>query len=451
MHDLVIRGGTIAGGAPNDIAIDEGVFTAIGPQLPAAREEIDAAGLTIFPGLIDAHLHFNEPGRTAWEGGATGSRALAAGGGTLYFDMPLNSTPCTVSVSAFEEKRASLSHCSITDFALWGGLVPGNHAELTPLAEAGVVGFKAFLCNSGLPEFPRADDLTLYEGMQIAARYSLPVAIHAESEEITAGLTSRIRASGGRGVRDYLASRPVIAEVEAIQRAALLARETGAWLHIVHVSSGRGVAAALEARALGTHLTIETCPHYLFFTEDDLERIGAAAKCSPPLRPAIERDALWQHVLGGDIDWIASDHSPSSPDLKSDADFFRIWGGIGGVQSTLSVLLEAGHHARGLNLQDIVRMIAQTPAEYFRLAGKGRIAPGFDADLALIDLGASFVLEPEALHQRHPLTPYIGSQFHGRVTRTLLRGQTIFREGRITAAANGKWVRPLIQESACTS
>ena len=451
MHELVIRGGTIAGGSPSDIAIDEGLVTAIGPQLPAAREEIDAAGLTVFPGLIDAHLHFNEPGRTQWEGGATGSRALAAGGGTLYFDMPLNSTPCTVSVAAFEEKRTALSKCSVTDFALWGGLVPGNREELDPLAEAGVVGFKAFLCNSGLPEFPRADDLTLYEGLQVAARHGIPVAVHAESEEITAGLTSRIRASGARDIRSYLASRPVIAEVEAIQRAALLARETGAWLHIVHVSSGRGVAAALEARASGTNVTIETCPHYLFFTEDDLERIGAAAKCSPPLRPAADRDALWQHVLAGDIDWIASDHSPSSPDLKCDADFFRIWGGIAGVQSSLSVLLDAGYHARGLSLRDIVRMTAETPAARFRLAGKGRIAPGFDADLALVDLGASYTLAPEDLRQRHPLSPYTGSHFRGRITRTLLRGQTIFHEGRITAAANGKWVRPFIQESACTS
>jgi allantoinase len=450
MHELVIRGGTIAGGSSGDIAIDQGIVAAIGPQLPAARQEIDAAGLTIFPGLIDAHLHFNEPGRTEWEGGATGSRALAAGGGTLYFDMPLNSTPCTVSVAAFEEKRAALSQCSVTDFALWGGLVPGNRAELSPLAEAGVVGFKAFLCNSGLPEFPRADDLTFYEGLQVAARHSLPVAVHAESEEITAGLTSRIRASGARDIRSYLASRPVIAEVEAIQRAALLAREAGAWLHIVHVSSGRGVVAALEARASGADVTIETCPHYLFFTEGDLERIGAAAKCSPPLRPAADRDALWQRVLAGDIDWIASDHSPSSPDLKSDADFFRIWGGIAGVQSTLPVLLEAGYHARGLSLRDIVRMTSETPASRFRLAGKGRIAPGFDADLALVDLGASYTLALENLHQRHALSPYIGSQFRGRVTRTLLRGRTIFHQGRITAA-NGKWVRPFIQESACTS
>jgi allantoinase len=275
------------------------------------------------------------------------------------------------------------------------------------------------------------------------------VAVHAESEEITLGLTNRIRAAGGDDIRAYLASRPIIAEVEAIQRAALLARETGAWLHIVHISSGRGVAAALEARARGANLTIETCPHYLFFTDDDMERIGAAAKCAPPLRPASDREELWRSVLAGDVDMIASDHSPSSPDLKQDADFFRVWGGVAGVQSTLAVLLEAGA-GRGLSLASMVRMTAETPASRFRIAGKGKIASGFDADLALVDLGASFTLAPEHLHQRHPLSPYIGSRFRGRVARTLLRGQTIFYQGCITAAGCGKWIRPH-QESACTN
>ena len=223
------------------------------------------------------HLHFNEPGRTEWEGAATGSRALAAGGGTLFFDMPLNSTPCTVDANAFDRKRTALEASSITDFALWGGLIPGNIPEMADLADRGVVGFKAFLCDSGLPEFPRADDLTLFEGLREAARLGLPVAVHAESQELT-------RRMDAGSVRDFLDSRPVIAELEAIQRATLLAREAGAKLHIVHVSSGRGVVLAAEARAQGTDVSIETCPHYLFFTEEDLERLGAVAKCAPPLR-----------------------------------------------------------------------------------------------------------------------------------------------------------------------
>lgn len=445
MFDLIVRGGSVVTAAavePLDIAVEGGIIREVGRQLPGGREELDARGLTVFPGLIDVHLHFNEPGREEWEGAATGSRALAAGGGTLFFDMPLNSTPCTVDAAAFDAKRAALQQASVTDFGLWGGIVPGNRDQLEELADRGVVGFKAFLCNSGLAEFPRADDLTLYEALRTAAARGLPIAVHAESEEITAGLTRRIRESGGSDVRAFLESRPVLAEVEAIQRAALLAREAGAWLHIVHISSGSGVAAALEARARGANVTIETCPHYLFFTEEDMVRLGAVAKCAPPLRSGGEQDALWQRALAGEIDIIASDHSPSSPDLKSDTDFFRVWGGIAGVQSRLSVLLEAGHHARGLPLAAIARLAASTPARRFHIAGKGAIAAGNDADLTLIDLAASSTLSPADLHQRHPQSPYAGHTFRGTVRRTLLRGQTIFRDGVILATNCGRFQRP---------
>ncbi len=234
---------------------------------------------------------------------------------------------------------------SITDFALWGGLVPGNVPEMADLADRGVVGFKAFLCDSGLPEFPRADDMTLFEGLREAARLGLPVAVHAESQEITQGFARKIAERDRASVRAFLASRPVIAELEAIQRATLLAREAGAKLHIVHVSSGRGVALAAEARAQGADVSIETCPHYLFFTEDDVERLGAVAKCAPPLRSSADQDALWTQLLAGIVDIVASDHSPAPPDMKS-GDFGRAWGGIAGVQSTLPVLLDRGHHCR---------------------------------------------------------------------------------------------------------
>ena len=237
----------------------------------------------------------------------------------------------------------------------------------------------------------------------------------------------------------------MLAEVEAIQRAALLAREAGAWLHIVHISSGRGVVEALEARARGTNLTIETCPHYLFFTEEDMLRLGAVAKCAPPLRPAAERDALWQHVLSGDVDMIASDHSPSSPELKCEADFFRVWGGIAGVQSRLAVLLEAGHHQRGLTLPAIAQLTAATPARCFAIPGKGAVAAGYDADLTLVDLAASSTLNSEELHQRHPQSPYTEFRFRGTVRRTLLRGRTIFRDGAIVEGEAGRFIRPGIR------
>lgn len=445
MHDLVVRGGTLViEGLPlADIAVEEGKIAAIGPELPSGSEEIDARGLHVFPGLIDVHLHFNEPGRTDWEGAATGSRALAAGGGTLFFDMPLNSTPCTVDAAAFQLKCAALAESSITDFALWGGLIPGNVSSMAELASRSVVGFKAFLCDSGLPEFPRADDYTLLEGMREAARLHLPVAVHAESHEITQGLAHQIAAQDVSAVRAFLASRPVIAELEAIHRATFLARETGAKLHIVHVSSGRGVALAAEARAQGADVSIETCPHYLFFTEEDVERLGAVAKCAPPLRDSSEQDGLWRQVLAGVVDIIASDHSPAPPDMKTGG-FIRAWGGIAGVQSTFPVLLERGHYCRQLPLERISSLVAAEPARRFRIPSKGRIAIGADADLALIDLSRAVELRTEDLQQRHALTPYLGHSFRGRIERTIRRGETIFASGEITARSRGKLIRPAL-------
>ena len=445
MTDLVVRGGTIVtteNTATADIAIEDGRISAIAPELPGAAQEIDARGLTVLPGLIDIHVHFNEPGRAEWEGAATGSRALAAGGGTLFFDMPLNSSPCTVGPAEFDLKRAALERSSIIDFALWGGIVPGNCGELAALAERGVIGFKAFMADSGLAEFPRSDDLTLYEGMKEAARLGLPVAVHAECEELIKSLTARAIAARRTGVRDFLESRPVLAEVAAIQRAALLASEAGAQLHIVHISSGRGVAEACEARARGVDISIETCPHYLFFTEEDLERIGAAAKCAPPLRDQHEHEELWSAVLRGVVNGVASDHSPSPPEMKTDANFFRVWGGIAGAESTLSVLLTAGHHERGLPLTRIAGLTASWPAQRFRLPHKGGIVVGNDADLTLVDLSAKYTVQESSLFQRHRMSPYIGSSFRGLVRQTLLHGQTIFVDGKIVAGNAGRFVGP---------
>jgi allantoinase len=444
MADVIVRGGTIvtSGGLERaDVAIEGGAIQAIGPELPGSTNEIDARGLHVFPALIDVHLHFNEPGRTEWEGAATGSCALAAGGGAVFFDMPLNSTPCTVNAHEFDRKRAALEASSITDFGLWGGLVPGNIGEMAELAERGVVGFKAFLCDSGLSEFPRADDFTLWKGLAEAARLNLPVSVHAENQEITQALWRAMVEQGRTGARDFLESRPVIAEVEAIQRATLFAGETGAKLHIVHISSGRGVVAAAEAKARGVDVSIETCAHYLFFTEDDLERLGPIAKCAPPLRDTAQNSALWETLLNGTIDIVASDHSPAPPEMKTGA-MMKVWGGIAGVQSTLAVLLDRGHFERGLPLERIAALTAATPARRFRIPRKGQLAPGNDADLTLVDLSGSRTLTDRDLQQRYALSPYVGSAFRGVVRRTLRRGETIFRDGAITARSNGRLVRP---------
>jgi allantoinase len=440
--DLIIRGGTVvvpSGSTRADVAIEDGRIAAIGPELAGASHEIDARGLYVLPGLIDVHVHFNEPGRTHWEGAATGSRALAAGGGTLFFDMPLNSTPCCVTAREVDRKREALERASMTDFGLWGGLVPGAVHEMPDMAGRGVVGFKAFMCDSGLPEFPRADDETLRDGMAEAARLHLPVAVHAESHEITASLSGRMR---GRDARDFLESRPVAAETEAIGRALELAHETGASLHIVHVSTGRGVSLAAEARARGgVDVSIETCPHYLWFTEADVERLGTIAKCAPPLRAANHREALWSALIAGQVDLVASDHSPTEPSMKA-ADFVGAWGGIAGVQSTLPVLLDRGYHDRRLPLERIAGLVAATPARRFRIAGKGTIARGNDADLVLIDADSSFTLDDKHLQQRHKTSPYVGRTFRGLVRATLRRGETIFMDGHVTAQTCGRFVRP---------
>lgn len=434
MLDLIVRGGNLVtpeGVWKADMGVLGGQIVQIDPEIiEPARQEVQATGLHVFPGVVDVHVHFNEPGQAHWEGIETGSAALAAGGGTLFFDMPLNSLPCTLDAPAFDQKLAAMRASSHTDFALWGGLTPKNLAHLPELAERGVIGFKAFLCNSGLPEFPACDDATLYEGMLLAAQLGLPVAVHAESEALTAHLAKKMRARGSSW-REYVASRPVFTELEAIGRALLLAQETGCKLHIVHISSGAGVALAAEAKARGVDVSLETCPHYLTFTEEDLERLGAVGKCAPPLRSRSEQNGLWSLVRRGAVDIIGSDHSPSPPELKHGADFFALWGGIAGVQSTLQVLLTEGWQRRGLALERIAVLLAQNPALRFGLSQKGKLAAGYEADFALVNLAHSRTLTPQDLYYRHPLSPYLGYQLQGLVVSTWLRGEPIFVEGRI--------------------
>ncbi len=446
-YDRVVRGGIVVTGegvGRADIAIDNETIVAVAPEIEGtAREDIDARGLHVFPGAVDIHVHFNEPGRTEWEGWATGSAACAVGGTTTVAEMPLNAHPPTLDGPAFDAKRAAAEASSYVDFALWGGLTPINLDHMEELAERGVIGFKAFMSNSGIADFPAADDTTLLEGMKQAAELGLPVAVHAENDTITAVLGARAIAEGRTGARDYLASRPAIAETEAINRAIYFAEETGCALHVVHVSTGRGLALIAEARVRGVDVTAETCPHYLLFAEDDLERLGAVAKCAPPLRPRSEANELWQALRAGDIDVVASDHSPATADMKSGDDFFAIWGGISGCQSLLAALLSAGYVERELPLTTLVDVLAGRPARRFGMLGKGRIAPGSSADLVLVDLSERFTLLVDQLRYRHRHSPFVGMTFTGKPRRTILRGETVAIDGETVGAPRGRLIKPV--------
>jgi allantoinase len=427
--DLLVR-------SEQDIGISDGKIVALAENLSGtAKSEIDARDLAILPGVIDAHVHFNEPGRTDWEGFATGSRAAAAGGTTTVFEMPLNAHPPTTNRESFGMKRAAAEASSLVDFGLWGGLVPGNLPDLEALRDCGVVGLKAFMCNSGISDFAWADTATLRAGMKRAAELDLLVAVHAESEKMTSALTGAARAADKKSARDYLDSRLIAAELEAIRVAIDLAAETRCRLHIVHVSCGSGVAIVAEARARGIDVTCETCPHYLVLTERDMEQLGAVAKCAPPLRSSDEQRGLRERLP--EITTIGSDHSPSPPEMKERDNFFDVWGGISGCQHLLPLLLE-----EQLERDEIWRLTSRDVASRFRIRAKGAIAVGKDADFTVVDLNAPEVISQESLHYRHKQSPYVGRTLRKRVRRTFLRGQMIHEDGKFAARPRGRFVRP---------
>lgn len=447
--DLVLRGGTVilpTGQRQADIGITDGTISAIGSEVRDGAETIDARDLVILPGVVDAHVHFNEPGRADWEGWEAGTRGAAAGGVTTVLEMPLNAHPPTTTVAAFDEKVAVASKKALVDFGLWGGLVPENLTHLDALHQRGVIGFKAFMSESGIADFSRVPDGVLAIGLKTTARLNAIVGVHAESQEMVERLSAERRADGERLA--WCRARPPVAEVEAIRRLLVCMRGAGKGVraHVVHVSCAAGLAEVDAARAKGVSITAETCPHYLAFTETDFERIGPPLKCAPPIRDSATREALWDELLAGRVDLVGSDHSPcpAADKQKGEDDVWQAWGGVSGIQSTLPVLLTEGVHARGLTLERVAHLTSTAPAQLFGLyPRKGAIAVGADADLVVVDPQREWTLEPEQLQTRSGISPYLGRSFRGAVVRTLVRGRTVFVDGEVTGQPGwGRLLKP---------
>lgn len=438
--DLLIAGGRLVSEhevIAADLAVADGRVAAIlepGMAGVTAERRIDAGGRLLLPGLVDAHVHFNEPGRTHWEGYATGSAAAAAGGITTFLDMPLNNDPPTLDGASLAIKAAAVADKSVVDYGLWGGIVPGNLGKLGELRAGGVVAAKAFMCHSGLDGYPGVDDAALYGALKQGAALGLIVGLHAESDGLTTALGQEAQAAGQQGARAWAESRPPFAEVEPVRRALYLAGQTGASIHFVHVSTSAAVREVAAARAEGVKATLETCPHYLALDEDDLARLGPYGKCAPPLRSRRLVEELWREVLAGRVDLITSDHSPCPPEDKDRGqdDIWRAWGGLHGVQTLLPVLLTEGIQARGMPLPLLVRLTSAAPARRYGLyPRKGALLVGSDADVAIVDPDAAWRLDAGMLKTRWPISPFLGKQFRGLVEATLVRGTVVYQDGEI--------------------
>jgi allantoinase len=405
-------------------------------EIPPHFRRVSCDG-ALLPGLVDSHIHINEPGRTEWEGFATATRAAAAGGYTTLIDMPLNCLPATTTVAALEAKRTAARNQCFVDWAAWGGVSGHNAAEIEPLAQAGVRGFKCFLVDPGIDGFHRVDEAELRAAAPHLARTGLPLLVHAELPEFLAPADP---SADPRRYETWLRSRPDRAEVEAVRLMICLCRKYAFRLHIVHLATAEALPDIRSAKDEGLPLTVETCPHYLCFAAEDIPDGSTLHKCAPPIRSAANREQLWDAVREGLIDLIATDHSPCPPEMKhrDTGNFLTAWGGIAGISVALPVVW-TGMRTRGFTLSDIARLLSQKPAQLAGLTGrKGAIAPGYDADFVVFDSDREQPIAAEQLHTRHAISPYVGEKLFGTVTATYLRGEPVIEEGHFSNHPQGK-------------
>jgi len=410
------------------------------PKLPGGNfDVIDLGNSILMAGIIDPHVHINEPGRSHWEGFDTVTRSAIAGGITTLVDMPLNSSPVTTTVDSLEKKRNATQNKLHVNCGFWGGVVPGNENEIEPLIEKGVLGFKAFLTHSGIDEFPNVTEADLRKAMPIIARHKLPLLVHCELETVTVDHSNFNTDS----YRDYLSSRPKKWEDDAIALMIRLCEEFGCRTHIVHLSSADSIPQIVKAKEKGLPLTVETGQHYLFFHAEEIRDGQTAFKCAPPIREKANNEKLWQALKEGIIDFVATDHSPAPPDMKeiTSGNFMKAWGGISSVQFALPVLWTAGRK-HGAGIEDIANWLAAKPALLPGLQKtKGRIAKGCDADFVVWDPDRSFIVTEEMIQHRHKITPYSGQQLYGLIEQTWLAGEKVFDQGKYLHLNRGKIVK----------
>ena len=443
--DLIIRSTRVVTPEttrPASVRIRGGIIVALGEWDDVSEQVIDAGDAVVMAGLVDAHVHINEPGRTDWEGFTTATKAAAAGGVTTLVDMPLNSIPPTTTLDGFNEKLVAAKGQCWIDMAFWGGVIPSNTHELKPLLDAGVRGFKCFLVHSGVDEFPHVTEENLLEAMPELARLNSVLLVHAELAEPIENAAEQLKGKNPNDYQTFLKSRPREAENKAIELMIRLCRETGARVHIVHHSSSDVLPQLKAAREEGLPITVETCPHYLTFAAEEIPDGATHFKCCPPVRERENREKLWDALKDGTIDMIVSDHSPCTANLKlmETGDFLEAWGGIAALQFSLPVMW-TNFQKRGFGLRELTNWMSAAPA---KLAGldkrKGRLEIGYDADIVIWHPEKEFKVVPEIIEFKNKITPYAGMNLHGVVESTFVRGEKIYENGQFAEKASGTFL-----------